>query len=437
MRRKQKQYDSNSAPVIEFEHVSKRFSRHYDRQMSAREKIGRIFFPRKRGQDTETFWALQDVSFQMRQGESVGLIGHNGSGKSTTLKLISRILEPTTGKVTVNGSISALLELGSGFHPDLTGRENIFLNGSLLGQTQAQMRDKMDGIIDFSELEEFIDTPVKHYSSGMYMRLAFAIAVSVDPDILITDEILSVGDDSFQRKCMDHIYRFKRKGRTILYVSHGLGTVQNLCDRVLWFDHGVLMSDSDPVSSIDSYLKVVNEQERQRIEQDRIRYQEEDEELYGDEDEEEDPFRWGTREIEITKVEMLDAEGQERDVFETGGTLTVRMHYIAHKRVHDPVFGIAIHHRSGLHINGPNTRFANYPIDYVEGEGTIDYTIEQLPLLEGEYSFTAAAYDYTMGHPYDHHERKYRFRVQAATMRERYGLFYIPSSWHWQPKSSS
>lgn len=441
---------SSSPEVITFDHVSKRFSLHYDQQISLPSRIAQ-FIRGTVNRDASSFWALRDVSFTVRRGETVGLVGDNGSGKSTTLKLITRILEPTSGQVVVNGRVSALLELGSGFHPDLTGRENIFLNGSLLGQSRAEMRRKLDSIIEFSELGEFIDTPVKHYSSGMYMRLAFAIAVSVEPDILITDEILAVGDDAFQRKCIDQIYRFKRQGRTILFVSHALGVVQNLCDRVLWFDRGVLRHDGDSVSVIDSYLKMINEKDRQRIEQERKREQEAEKHARQDRHRgepetngevwtpsekpsaQEDDRRWGTREVEIVQVELLDHRGKPQFVFATGEQLIIRIHYFAHKPIDYPVFGVALYHQNGLHLNGPNTRFANVPIDVIDGEGVVEYHIEHIPLLEGEYLVSASVYDYSMTHPYDHHDRKYVFRVQAATLRERYGLLYIPSQWYWKP----
>jgi ABC-type polysaccharide/polyol phosphate transport system ATPase subunit len=432
-----------AASVITFDNVSKRFSLRHDEQVSLRQRLAHIFLRRQR-EKSEIFWALRDINFTMHRGETIGLIGHNGSGKSTTLKLVTRILEPTSGTVNVNGRISALLELGSGFHNDLTGRENIYLNGSLLGQSYADMRRKMDEIIEFSEIPEFIDTPVKHYSSGMYMRLAFAIAVSVDPDILITDEVLAVGDDAFQRKCLDRIYRFKRQGKTILFVSHALNVVQNLCDRVLWFDHGALRDDGDPVEVVDAYLKEANEIHRQRMKEERRRQRQQEaaadeddsdseEAAEDEEDEEDDTRRWGSREVEITHVEMLDANGAARDIFTTGETLIIRMHYHAYKPIDLPVFGIGIHHQSGLHINGPNTRFSDYPIAYIEGGGVVEYRIDNLPLLEGTYEYSAAVYDYTMTHPYDHHERKYTFKVEAASARERYGVIYMPSSWNWQP----
>jgi lipopolysaccharide transport system ATP-binding protein len=432
----------SSAPVIIFDRVSKKFALNHERKMSVRERLSQMF-QREKHQDTEHFWALRDVSFEMRRGEAIGLIGQNGSGKSTTLKLITRILEPTAGKITVNGRISALLELGSGFHADLTGRENIYLNGSLLGQSHADMRRKLDDIIDFSELEDFIDTPVKHYSSGMYMRLAFAIAISVEPDILITDEVLAVGDDAFQRKCLDRIYQFKQQGCTILFVSHALSVVQSLCDRVLWFDHGELKVDGVPLVAIDGYLKLANELYRKQVEEERRRRWEEmqedgtesdiaDDDAEEPAEEEEDLERWGTREVEIVKVDFLNCREEPEDIFETGDKLIVRMHYHAHQRIEQPVFGIGIHHRNGLHISGPNTRFSNYPIAWVEGKGKIDFIIESIPFLEGEYDFSTVVYDFSTTHAFDHHERKYSIRVQATTIKERYGTFYIPCHWDLQ-----
>src|SRR6266487_3005695 len=221
--------------IIEFDKVSKRFTLQKDRRNSIQERIAGLFRPRARG---ETFWALRDVSFSVGQGESLGLVGHNGAGKSTALKLMTRILEPTSGAVKLRGRVAALLELGSGFHPDLSGRENVFLNGSLMGFSKRDMQARLEEIVEFSEVGDFIDMQVKHYSSGMYTRLAFAVATAVDPDILITDEVLAVGDESFQRKCMDRIYRFRQQGKTIIFVSHALETVRALCDHAVWLDHG-------------------------------------------------------------------------------------------------------------------------------------------------------------------------------------------------------
>ena len=389
---------------------------------------------RPRGEG-ETFWALRDVSFEARHGETLGLIGHNGSGKSTTLKLITRILEPTSGAVRVRGRVSALLELGSGFHPDLTGRENIFLNGSLLGFSRSDMERRVDAIIDFAELGPFIDSPVKHYSSGMYMRLGFAVATAVDPDILITDEVLAVGDEAFQRKCMERIYQHRQDGRTIVFVSHSLEAVRNLCTHAIWLDHGVVQAAGDVTTTLDAYLRWTNRKEQERLQREReeavaaglVPAEARDETNAGDEDR----LRWGSGEIEIEGVDFLDRRGRPADVFETGGPLTVRIRYNAHRPIEEPVFGLAIHHESGFHINGPNTRFGGLTLGLLEGAGQIDYTIPELPLLAGGYLLTAAVYDRSLAHAFDHHERMYRFVVQTGHVAERFGTVHIPGEWRW------
>lgn len=410
---------------IAFEHVSKRFTLHHEKRNSLQERMVNVLRPRGEG---ETFWALRDVSFEVPTGETLGLIGHNGSGKSTTLKLITRILEPTSGTVQVRGRVSALLELGSGFHPDLTGRDNIFLNGSLLGFGRADMQRKIDGIVDFAELGPFIDTPVKHYSSGMYMRLGFAIATSVDPDILITDEVLAVGDEAFQRKCMERIYQFRQEGRTILFVSHSLESVRNLCTSAVWLDHGELKAAGSTTETLNAYLRQTNAQELERHQREQARRE--------GENQPDQPApaagltnRWGSREIEIVRVQLLDARGREPSVFQTGDTLTLRIHYDTHQPITDPVFGIALHHASGFHINGPNTRFGGLSLGTLQGKGYVDYTIDELPLLAGDYVFTVAVYDTSLTHPFDHHHMLYPFVVQTNAVGERYGSFYIPARW--------
>ena len=224
--------------VVQVENVSKRFILHHERPHSFKELVINLFGRNSRRR--EEFWALRDISFELSEGEMLGIIGPNGAGKSTVLKLISRILEPTIGHIRVNGRVSALLELGAGFHPDLTGRENIYLNGSLLGFSKKEMARLSDDIVAFSELERFIDTPVKHYSSGMYMRLGFAIAINVQPDILLIDEVLAVGDQAFQKKCLDKIKEFKERGIPVIFVSHNLEAVAKLCTKAIWLEEGLI-----------------------------------------------------------------------------------------------------------------------------------------------------------------------------------------------------
>jgi len=236
-----------SRPVVTFEHVSKEFKLSKLPVRSLQDFF--VFSWRKHMRGREHFWALRDVSFEIYPGETVGLVGTNGSGKSTILKLISRIIDPTKGRITVTGRLSALLELGAGFHPDLTGRENIFLNGSILGLGRAEMQKKLSNIIEFADIGDFIDVPTRNLSSGMQMRLGFSVAVHVDPKVILVDEVLAVGDYSFQLKCLDRIHQMQREGVTILFVSHDFSAVQDLCSRVIWLDEARVRADG-PASEV-------------------------------------------------------------------------------------------------------------------------------------------------------------------------------------------
>ena len=421
------------ATAVEFENVSKRFIVHHERPRSFQELA--VSFFKRNNASWEELWALRDISFAVERGRTLGIIGPNGSGKSTLLKLITRILEPTSGRVAVNGKVSALIELGAGFHPDLTGRENVFLNGSLLGMSRREMEEKFEEIVEFTELGRFIDMPLKHYSSGMQMRLGFAIATSVDPDILLIDEVLAVGDEAFQRKCMRKIAEFKRRGKTIVFVSHDLDAVRELCSEVIWLDGGVIRARGRPDEVIVQYLRDIGEEAplepavpaeevEPAVEEETVQPVEEPAEAAS-----QPPSRWGSGEVEITKVEFLDGRGNPCHTFRTGERMLARIHYLAHRRIERPVFGVAIYRDDGVHVNGPNTKTSDYPIDYIEGEGSIDYVVDSLPLLEGEYQFSAAVYDYSCTHPYDHHERMYSFEVRRGRVKDAYGVFYIPCEW--------
>ena len=252
-----------SSAAITVDALSKKFRLYTDRRSSLKERV-----VRRQSSTYDEFWALREVSLEVAEGSTYGLIGHNGSGKSTLLKLMAGIHRPTSGSVVAAGRISALLELGAGFHPELSGRENILLNGSILGMSRRQILDSMDAIVEFSGLEQFIDTPVKVYSSGMYVRLVFSIAVNLDPQILIIDEIVAVGDEEFQRRCFDHLYTLRRRGVTIVFVSHSLPLLQTLCDEVAWLDHGRLRAVGPAVEVVDDYLREVNSAERDRLEAD-------------------------------------------------------------------------------------------------------------------------------------------------------------------------
>ncbi len=403
--------------VLECTDVSVRFRRYREKGRMLRWTLINMLH---RKQKPEYFWALKDVSFGVKPGETFGVIGENGSGKSTLLKLMSGIIGPDSGTIAINGRVSALLELGAGFHPDLTGRENIYMNGSIMGLTHAEISRRFDEIVRFSELEEFIDTPIKHFSSGMYMRLGFSIAVHVDPDILLIDEVLAVGDQSFQQKCLDKIRDFKRRGKTIVFVSHDLNTVSQLCSRAIWLNHGTVAARGTTQRVIDFYRERVQKGEESRLEQEHQRVEEEIRE------------RWGTREVEIIQVEYFDRHGQKTHRFRTGDPFRVKISYMAHKRIVRPVFGIAIHRNDGTHVNGPNTKFSGQVPEYIQGPGAVWYEIDTLPLLPGTYYFTAVVYNYACDHPYDHHDQIYSFLVTPGETEEEYGVFYIPSTWRYE-----
>jgi lipopolysaccharide transport system ATP-binding protein len=402
------------AHALEFANVSKYFNIRHERPRSFQELLLRVIH-REPLNPVEQYWALRDVSFAVDYGEIVGLIGPNGAGKSSILKLASRIIQPTSGRIDVHGRLSALLELGAGFHHDLSGRENIYLNGSILGMSRPEIKARFDEIVEFAELQRFIDVPVRHYSSGMHMRLGFSIAVHVNPEILLVDEVLAVGDQAFHGRCLDKIQELVRGGVSILFVSHDLNTVRALCERVLWLDAGVIREEGHPDRVVNAYLGEMSEDELAHLGECRGRISE--------------GRRLGSNEAEITDVQLLDDAGEERYVFESGESLVVRMGYRCAGPVRQPVFGVAVFRNDGWHINGPNTRFADCPIEAIEGEGTVEYHIESLPLLEGVYQLSVSIYDYDLRHPYDSFEKCLTFVVRNTTVREEFGCVYFPAHW--------
>ncbi len=410
-------------PAVSFKIVSKRFTIHHERARSFQDLLVRRF----RGSVTsEEFWALRDVSFAIEPGGALGIVGSNGSGKSTLLKLVTRILAPTSGSVTVRGRVSALLELGAGFHPELTGRDNVFLNASILGLRRRDVAARFDSIVRFAGLERFIDIPVKHYSSGMAARLGFAVAINVDPDVLLIDEVLSVGDEAFQERCLEEIHRFHRAGKTLLLVSHDLESIRELCTEAVWLDGGHVAARGAPDDTIAAYLAQVHARPDHA----------------GDEDgAASSPVggnRWGSGEVEVLGVDFLDAAEAPVTEIVSGAPLSIRVSYRAHERVERPVVGLAITTADGVVVTGPNTRFGGYAIPYFEGDGSVTYAIDPLPLLPGDYLVTAAIYDHSCRHPYDHHERMYRLAVTpGVTDGERSGLVRFPAHWSHQMRAES
>ena len=295
----------------------------------------------------EAFEALKGVSFDVAAGKTFGIIGRNGSGKSTMLKLIAGIGRPTSGDVKVNGRLSALIELGAGFHPEISGRDNVFINGMMLGLSKQDITDRFDEIVAFAELEEFIDEPVKTYSSGMYMRLGFSVAINVDPDVLLVDEVLAVGDEAFTHKCLDKFADFRRRGRTVLLVTHSLDLVTRFCDEALWLDHGVARAQGDPRRVVDAYLMDVASAENTALDRaprpaTAARSAEPHDMMKAGEG------RWGTREAEILAVEFVRPDGVAAHVFESGEALAIRMLVRAHQPLEDFVFGVGLFSADGV-----------------------------------------------------------------------------------------
>lgn len=361
----------------------------------------------------EEFWALRDISFEIPHGSTFGIIGSNGSGKSTLLKCLAGILSPDEGRITHNGRVVALLELGAGFHPDLSGRENIYLNGAILGMTSKDIDKNLDEIVEFSGLEQFIDMPVKNYSSGMTVRLGFAIATNVDPEILIIDEVLAVGDASFQQRCYEKIETFRQDGRTIVLVSHGLANIEQLCKETIWIEKGCIKSIGPSLDVVAEYAGA-SHHAQPREEGD-----------IGD--------RWGTGEALITKVELLKS-GRDSFLFDTCGPMNMRIHYDAPIPINDAVFGVRITHLHGMNVWGSNTKRKGTLIPQLFGTGHLDLFIDSLPLLEGTYELSVTLSDFTEVNPFDHWEKRIRFSVnQYNTFDD--GTVAINSEWIFSPTS--
>jgi ABC-type polysaccharide/polyol phosphate transport system ATPase subunit len=392
--------------AITVQNLSKRFRLYHERNQYLKTAMLRG----KRAQ-FEEFWAVDDVTFEIANGSTFGIIGSNGSGKSTLLKCLAGILTPDRGSLSVDGRLSALLELGAGFHPDLSGRENIFLNGAILGMSNKEIQLRFDDIVDFAGLGNFIDTPVKNYSSGMVVRLGFAIAANVEPEILLIDEVLAVGDAEFQQRCFEKIENFRQDGRTIVLVSHGLSDVEKLCSDVAWLDKGHLRKIGKSYDVVSEYEGVSHHAVERQIGD------------IGD--------RWGSGEAEITRVELLDADQTPNSLFLTSKKMIIRIHYESKKAIKDAVVGVRITHLHGMNIWGTNTKRSGVAIPLINGPGSVDLIIDSLPLLEGTYDLTVALSDHAEVHSYDHWEKRIRFDVHQTEIFDE-GLVKLSSHWHVQ-----
>lgn len=379
--------------AVQIQDVSKMFKLYHENVKSLKEKV--LFFRRM---GYEQFWALDDVSIDVEQGETLGIIGANGSGKSTLLKCITKILYPTKGKVTTNGSIAALLELGAGFQPDLTGRENIYLNASILGFSRKEVDKRIEDIVAFSELERFIDNHVRNYSSGMYIRLGFAVAINVDPDILIIDEVLAVGDEAFQRKCLARIDEIQNEGKTIIFVTHSVDLTREICDRVVMLDHGKIVKEGSPREVVDFYHRAMGTEEQAR--------------------------ERGTRQIEITGVELLDEHAGEAKDFYTGQSMRIRLRYRANEPIEDPGFGFSLEDYRGFTAFGTNTHLKGIDMGTVTGEGTVDFELKSLPMMEGRYHVSVAAHSRGSDTVYHWLDKTVFFDMHSNVGDD--GVLYIP-----------
>lgn len=414
--------DIQNAIIVD--NVSKRFKIPHESKRTVYENITGILKGSK--YSYEEFWALRNVSFTVKKGETFGVIGENGSGKSTLLKVISGVLYPDNGHVKVNGKIAPFLELGVGFQSELTAEENVYLYGSIMGISKAQIKNKINGIFEFAELEKFRNAKLKNFSSGMYARLAFSTAISTDPDIILIDEALAVGDEAFQKKCYDKINEFKRKEKTIIFVSHGTSIVKELCDKSLLLKNGNVCSIGYSEKVINDYHVIMRTKEESALREQQRDLTDKD--IENIKKIESQPDRWGSREVEIVEVKFFDKNGDNRYIFKTGESLIVKIKYFAKQKIEKPIFGISIHRNDGIHISGPNTKFDNKVIENIEGEGTVEYIIDSLPLLKGTYLLTAAIYDFMCLNPYDHHEKRFTFKIEAGEIKD-YGMVYIPCRW--------
>ena len=366
--------------------VSKRFKLSHERYPSLKERmihLGRV--------PQEDFWALRDIDLDVADGTTAGLLGHNGSGKSTLLKCIAGILRPTTGEIVTRGRVAALLELGAGFQSELTGRENVFLNGAILGMSRKELARRFDDIVAFAELDQFIDTQVRFYSSGMYIRLGFAIAVNVDPDILLVDEVLAVGDESFQRKCLDRVEQFQREGRTIVVVSHAPDLVRRICQSATVLDHGHMVASGDP----DEAVKVFREHLRMAPPRPRP----------GEPPPVDDRVR-------VTEVEFRHPGQPDREYLEPGEPLAIVARFEVDAPVDDPVFTLMLYDAEGRLLHGSSTASESITTGHFEGPGEVVFDFEQIPLLDGEYAVTLCITSSDGAYIYDWHEQRYRFEVR-------------------------
>lgn len=401
--------------AIEVKNVRKKFRVYYDKGNQLKERL--LFRKRNRYEDR---WVLNGISFNIKKGEAVGLIGHNGCGKSTTLKLLTRIMYPNEGTIELKGRVSSLIELGAGFHPDMSGRENIYTNASIFGLSKKEIDERMDDIVEFSEMEQFLDNPVRTYSSGMYMRLAFSVAINVNADILLIDEILAVGDINFQSKCFNKLKEIKAQGTTIVIVSHSLGQIEQICDRTIWLDAGKIKADGRPRDVHPEYMDFMGQKRQEIADKENARKEEKSGKKAGERTDEEgasdtsddEKKRWGNGYARINQVRMLDEHGKNQNAFATGSKVTIELDYTVRKKVEDAVFGIGIFNQGGQQIYGTNTRIDQMEEFNLDSSGSMKITLENVNLLPGVYLLDVAI-ESQVGIPVDYFREAYTFEMYS------------------------
>ena len=391
--------------AIEVDRVTKRF-----RLSDAGRSLKAAVLDRVMRRKPHEFTALDDVSLKVYKGETVGIVGANGAGKSTLLSIIARTLSPTSGSVRTHGSVSSLLELGAGFHPDLTGRENVMLYGSIMGIKASEMRRKFDEIVGFAGLERFIDQPVRFYSSGMYVRLGFSVAVQVDPDILLVDEVLAVGDADFQRRCMDKMDEFRNSGKTLLLITHDLNTIRRIANRIAYLTHGRLAGLGDPTLVTDRYMSDSVMKESMVV----------------------DDHEWGNQAAaHFTSAAFVDPKtGEEKTKSADCPTddPVFRLRWHADRRIERPVVGFAIDDSiSGRRIFGGNTQISGHEIPFIEGDGSIDLKIDTSTLQVGEYIFSFSLHSWD--HKTNYHRLEHTLLLRVQNRKWFDGLVSLPVSW--------
>jgi ABC-2 type transport system ATP-binding protein len=391
-----------TSTALTVDNVTKTFRVHHERASSLKQ-----FIAAGGRNNYEEFTALRNISFSVDAGEAVGIIGHNGSGKSTLLKCMAQILTPNEGHIDIQRKMAALLELGAGFHQELSGRDNVFLNASILGMNRKEIAARLDEIVDFSGLHDFIDTPVKTYSSGMYVRLAFAVAINVDPELLLIDEILAVGDVTFQQKCMEKFVDFRTQGRTLVLVTHDGNTVREFCDRAIWLDHGVIRRDGDPADVVDEYTETM---------------------LGAEVSEGAEGSRRGDGQIKVIRTELLVGDVPV-DRFCNGDDVTVRLHYEAQASVQRPVFSVTIASLAGAVITEPSTRDVGMVPDTLVGSGYVDVRFDSIPLVASRYVLHTEITGWGRQHVFDHVQNAKTFDVIAGETEEVHGLVTLRPTW--------